>query len=124
MATKFYRNEDNSSLRLRNITSLSNTAIVLEVSPHKVHNLEVDNQHSSYIHVKLFNKAAPTLGTDVPAYNFSVKNATKRTFQFRNGSKRAHQAAMSIIATATEDSEDTQAVPGGTVNVNITTEAD
>ncbi len=124
MARKFYRNENNSALRLHNFAPLTNVAQAIETSPHKMVALEVDNAHSSYIHVKVFNKAAPVLGTDVPAYNFSVKNATKRTFLFRNGSKRAFQTAMSIIATATEDSEATQAVPGGTVNVNVLTEAD
>ncbi len=130
MARKFYRNEDNSALRLHNFTALVNVAQVVETSPHKIISIEVDNKHTAYVHVKLYNKAAPTLGTDVPALSFSIQGVAgsagkKRTFHFRNGSKRLFRTAMSIIATATEDSEDTQAAPaGGTVDVNVITEGE
>ncbi len=130
MARKFYRNEDNSALRLHNFTTLTNVAQVVETSPHKIISFEVDNKHDAYVHVKVFNKAAPTLGTDVPALSFSVQGVSgslgkKRTIHFRNGSKRLFRTAMSIIATVTEDSEVTQAVPGGgTVDVNVITQGE
>ena len=130
LTTTFFRNQDNSIIRTRKITGLINTAQVIEVGPHKILALVISNLHTSLNYVKVYDKAAPTLGTDVPVLAFSVAlsdgtTPTIRTIVFRNGTKRLFQTAMSIIATVTEDSEIAQVTPvADKVDVNISTEAD
>ncbi len=128
LTTTFFRNQDNSIIRTRKITGLINTAQVIEVGPHKILALVISNLHTSLNYIKLYDKAAPTLGTDVPVLAFSVKlsdgtTPTIRTIVFRNGTKRLFQTAMSIIATVTEDSEIAQVTPvADKVDVNVLTE--
>ncbi len=126
----FFRNQDNSIIRTRKFAGLLNLAKVIEVGPHKIVGIVVSNLHTSLNYIKLYNKAAPTLGTDVPVLAFGVAlsdgtTPTIRTILFRNGTKRLFQTAMSIIATVTEDSEVAQVTPvADKVDVNILTEED
>ncbi len=128
LTTTFFRNQDNSIIRTRKIAGLINTAQVIEVGPHKLLAITMSNLHTSLNYIKLYDMASPTLGTDVPVLAFSVAlsdgtTPTIRTILFRNGTKRLFRTAMSIIATVTEDSEDTQATPvADKVDVNVLTE--
>lgn len=130
LVTKFFRNKDNTRLRTRKITGLLNVAQVIEVDPHKIVGFTVSNLHTAINYVKFYNNAAPTLGTDVPALviPIALSNGTTpvvRAVLFRNGTKRLFQTAMSVIATVTLDSEDTQATPvADKVDINVITEED
>jgi hypothetical protein len=130
LVDKLYRNQDNTQLRVREITGLLNVAKVIEVGASKIESVVVSNLHTSLNYVKFYDKSAPTLGTDVPRLVLPIAlsdgtTPSVRTFHFRGGTKQMFQTAMSVIATVTLDSETSQATPvADKVDVYVTTEAD
>lgn len=130
LVDKLFRNQDNSQWRVRQITGLLNVARVIEIDAHKILGVVISNLHTAINYVKFYNKAAPTLGTDVPALTIPIalSNGTTpvvRAIWFREGTRQLFQVAMSVIGTVTLDSEDTQATPvADKLDVYIITEAD
>ena len=126
----FFRNQDDTQLRVRKIAGLLNVARVIEIGKYKIVGVTLSNLHTSLNYVKFYNKAAPTLGTDTPVLVLAVAlsngtTPTKRTVIFRDGTKRLFQEAMSVIATVTLDSEISQATPvADKVDINVITEED
>lgn len=130
LVDKLFRNQDNSQLRVRQITGLLNVARVIEIDAHKILAVVGSNLHTALNYLKFYNIAAPVLGNDTPVLVLPIAlsdgtTPVVRTAIFREGTKQLFQSAMSVIATVTLDSEDTQATPvADKVDVYIITEAD
>lgn len=130
LVDKFFRNPDNSQFHVRALTGLLNVARVVEVDAHKIVGVVGSNLHTALNYLKFYNIAAPVLGTDTPVLVLPIAlsdgtTPVVRSAFFREGTKQLFQAAMSVIATVTLDSEDTQATPvADKVDVYIITEPD
>ena len=89
--------------------------------------MEVDNATSATVYVKLYDNAAPTVGTTVPKFIFPVSAGSTRTLNALGGSSNSGSGGFLFstaisLATATEGgTAGTESPTGGDVKVVLIT---
>lgn len=94
------------------VATASTNAAVIKASAGTLHELTITNTTAAIIWIKLYNKAtAPTVGTDVPVYAFSVPANSDKAIEFGAGKRFA--TGIAIATTGGQASNDVAAIGAG-----------